>query len=415
MGTITIQGSKEDTAIFQGMIKAAESSSVFRNALYQISMNPSTDQPITVILKGGPHFNFVDTFTTNAVYVKDIEQLPISVKPGNDARTRAEVILHFLEERWYRAKYIDNNFLDAFQYALGPDNELRKQYGQSPIDVAATVSNRANPISILNTNIYVFDDGATWNVIRRDGRFKIIITPATKSQTPPSKGPFNIFWILGPLLSDAYVGVAFPPANVAEFSASNKNGPDSNPNDFTAIIDWGDGTTSVGQVVHYEEQGYVYPYDFVVMGSHAYAQAGDFPIHVQIVDAKWYSEQDAVVNDVGVSDWSSISWVQGPQVPESTAGVGFTDAVIAQFLASWDGQPDSEPGDFQPIITWGDGSTSTGEIEPAGGAGDPSNEYIVLASHTYQQAGAWPIQIQITDTTSYTQDDTTDTYANVQG
>ena len=66
------------------MIKAAESSSVFRNALYQISMNPSTDQPITVILKGGPHFNFVDTFTTNAVYVKDIEQLPISVKPGND-------------------------------------------------------------------------------------------------------------------------------------------------------------------------------------------------------------------------------------------------------------------------------------------------------------------------------------------
>ena len=209
--------------------------------------------------------------------------------------------------------------------------------------------------------------------------------------------------------------MAPPPANVAEFSASNKNGPDSNPNDFTAIIDWGDGTTSVGQVVRYEEQGYVYPYDFVVMGSHAYAQAGDLPIHVQIVDAKWYSEQDAVVNDVGVSDWSSISWVQGPQVPESTAGVGFTDAVIAQFLASWDGQPDSEPGDFQPIITWGDGSTSTGEIEPAGGEGDPSNEYIVLASHTYQQAGAWPIQIQITDTTSYTQDDTTDTYANVQG
>ena len=120
----------------------------------------------------------------------------------------------------------------------------------------------------------------------------------------PSGDSYYIIWVLGPLLSDydnIYAGVAFPPFNIAEFSASDQNGPVSNPGDFTAIILWGDGTTSQGQVVNYEEGGYVYPTEFVVLGSHVYAQPGEFNIQVQIVQASGYSENNAIVNNAIVT------------------------------------------------------------------------------------------------------------------
>ena len=253
-------------------------------------------------------------------------------------------------------------------------------------------------------------DKLKWN------RITPALSPPGTSQTPSSGDSYYITWILGPLLSDysdVYAGVAFRPSNIAEFSASDKNGLVSNPGDFTAIVLWGDGTRSQGQVVNYEEGGYVYPTEFVVLGSHAYAKAGDYDIQVQIVQASGYSENNAIVNSAIVDDWASINWLKAPAIPNSRIGVGFIDAVIGVFLGSWDDQPDFNPDDFQAQVAWGDGTFSNAEIEPADGVGDPPSEFMILASHTYQQAGDWQIQTQISDAASFTEGDTTTTSAYV--
>jgi hypothetical protein len=433
MPTLVISGSAHDKALFQQMINTAKNYSVFRTYYNQIEQAKGK---VVVDLKGGKHNNFVDQFKSNDVYVSDLQNSDVPVSsPGNnfssqpDLRTQAELILHFLEERYFEAQNPklkgDELFEQAFANALGPDNQLRAQLQQPAIDVKPTVDYRTTWIKWLHTNEIQFVDGATWNAYSNGYdkktntvKWKIITTPPTKSQSPPPSGSYYITWILGPLLSDnsdAYANVAFPASNVAEFAASDKNGPVTNPGDFTAIILWGDGTSSQGQVVNYQEGGYVYPTEFVVLGSHAYAEAGNYNIQVQIVQASGYSENNAIVNEAAVDDWSSVSWQAAPSIPKSKPEVGFSDAVIGVFLASLDGQPDPNLDDFQASIDWGDGSTSIGEIERDDGAGDPSNEYLVSASHTYQQAGNYSIQTQITGGGDFTQDDTDDSSADVIG
>ena len=235
--------------------------------------------------------------------------------------------------------HLENTKAADHAYALDQGNTYRSEFREPTIEVV-------NPPDTK----YTFDDKATESFKHVNGRWVPVLTPPKKSQNPPPGDSYYITWILGPLLSDnsdAYVDVAFPTSNIAEFSASDKNGPVTNPGDFTAIIVWGDGTTSQGQVVNYEEGGYVYPTEFVVMGSHAYTHAGDFDIQVQIVQASGYSENNAIVNNAIVDDWSSINWLKAPAIPNSRIGVGFTDAVVGVFLASWDDQPDPNPDDFQ--------------------------------------------------------------------
>ncbi|MHB8969784.1 MAG: NF038129 family PEP-CTERM protein [Pirellulaceae bacterium] len=56
--------------------------------------------------------------------------------------------------------------------------------------------------------------------------------------------------------------------------------PDASPGDFTATIDWGDGTTSNGNVRRRDVAGSV----FLVEGIHAYSTSGAFPVVVHVED-----------------------------------------------------------------------------------------------------------------------------------
>ena len=69
-------------------------------------------------------------------------------------------------------------------------------------------------------------------------------------------------------------GQAFATA-VAAFVYGNPGAP---AGDFTATINWGDGTTSTGTIA---ANGYG---GFNVVGKHAYAQAGTYTIHVGVKD-----------------------------------------------------------------------------------------------------------------------------------
>src|SRR5206468_569725 len=62
---------------------------------------------------------------------------------------------------------------------------------------------------------------------------------------------------------------------VATFADPNPNG---NTASYTALIEWGDGTTSTGTVILNQDQTYS------VRGDHTYTNAGTFTVKVYVAD-----------------------------------------------------------------------------------------------------------------------------------
>jgi hypothetical protein len=137
-------------------------------------------------------------------------------------------------------------------------------------------------------------------------------------------------------------GTALDNVQVATFRDLNIGADDT---DFTATIDWGDGTTSAGTVAAVEGQ----PGSFTVTGSHTYASAGVYTVVTTI-------------NDVGgASTVSTISvFVAGlTMIPfRSTFQEGW-DLALYQYIATYvppAGQAQTTNG-VTATIAWGDGQS----------------------------------------------------------
>jgi hypothetical protein len=86
----------------------------------------------------------------------------------------------------------------------------------------------------------------------------------------------------------------------------------------------------------------------------------------------------------------------GAYTLESYAGVGFQENEVGTMQAEVNGQADTNKGDFQAEIQWGDGGSSTGDFVYEGTTGAFAN-YIIKGSHVYQTAHtAIPIVIYVT-------------------
>ena len=132
-------------------------------------------------------------------------------------------------------------------------------------------------------------------------------------------------------------------ATVATFTDAN---PNAAVGDFTATINWGDGTTSTGTIT--EQNGV-----FSVAGTHTYAEEGKDPISVTITDvggSTATATSTATVADAALTATAlPISATEGAPITATVAT--FTDA-----------NPNAAVGDFTATINWGDGTTSTGTI-----------------------------------------------------
>jgi PKD repeat protein len=167
----------------------------------------------------------------------------------------------------------------------------------------------------------------------------------------------------------------------ASFSGAVASFTDANPGavagDFSAVIAWGDGTTSSGTVTANGSGG------FVVSGSHTYAEEGSYPVSVTISDAGGSSATatvSAAVADAALSGSSrSIT---------GTEGASFS-GVVASFT---DADPGAAAGNFSAVIAWGDGTTSAGTVAPDGHGG-----FTVSGSHAYADDGSYPVSVAITD------------------
>jgi YD repeat-containing protein len=162
-------------------------------------------------------------------------------------------------------------------------------------------------------------------------------------------------------------------ATVATFTDAN---PQATVADFTATINWGDGSSAAGTVA-------VNGSGFQVLGDHTYDNAGSFTITTTIVDDGG-STATATGNASGGPD--TISLTEGQD-----ESVSLTVAAPAP-----SGTTPSDGTTYQATIDWGDGSTSPGDVTPlTGGSGNLQLD--VTGDHVYTEEGSYTITATVDD------------------
>ncbi|HMB95383.1 MAG TPA: hypothetical protein VKK61_05025 [Tepidisphaeraceae bacterium] len=147
--------------------------------------------------------------------------------------------------------------------------------------------------------------------------------------------------------------------------------------DFTAKINWGDGTTSAGTVTAHGSR-------FDVTGSHAYAEEGTFNVTVTIKDAQNDSATAAAVADVDDAP------IQGSRLVFAASTTKTFKGNIATLLD--DDAAETDPATYTGTIDWGDGTTSAASfLETSAG------DFDVLGTHRYTHTGKFVVRIAIAD------------------
>jgi hypothetical protein len=178
-------------------------------------------------------------------------------------------------------------------------------------------------------------------------------------------GPYGIL-VLSEMTQGAnYVGP------VASFSDPNVT--KASPGDYKAIINWGDGSSSAGQIDS----------NLDVLGAHTYTRAGDYSLSVLVTGdgTQGQGTAEATVK-------SNLSNVFGGAGFTVAAGQTIANGQVAAFNTWAFGSQDQR--DYSAAINWGDGVTSPGQVVYGGSAG-----FGVQGSHTYTQPGTYTITTQI--------------------
>jgi hypothetical protein len=149
---------------------------------------------------------------------------------------------------------------------------------------------------------------------------------------------------------------------------------------FTASINWGDGTpldTTSGQVSTSGTTS-------TLTGSHTFAEEGSYTFTATITDSNGSSVVlTGTIDVVDASQTATAATVNG------TVGSSVSNVVVASFT---DANASASSTDFTAIIDWGDNSGTSVGIVTANG-----NGFIVQGSHTYLDAGSFPVTVQVDD------------------
>ncbi len=190
------------------------------------------------------------------------------------------------------------------------------------------------------------------------------------------------------------VGQSLTTTEGAPFSGTLSTVTDGNTfavaSDYTATIDWGDGTSSSPDIT----TGTVSAVGngvFTVSGTHTYKEFGTYTVTVNVTDfggSTTSSQSTATVADAALlPNGATLTSTAGQPIAPS----GSPDPVVGRFT---DGNPFGTLADFSSTVTvdWGDGSTSTGQVSALAGA-----VFAIAANHNYHRAGTYQIKIPITD------------------
>jgi RHS repeat-associated protein len=170
-------------------------------------------------------------------------------------------------------------------------------------------------------------------------------------------------------------GVAFT-QQVASFAAAR---PGTTTRDFTATVDWGDGSTSVGDVVS------TGPGSYAVAASHTYAEDGTYPVEVAVTGRG--APPVAAQGSAWVDD--------APLDAETTTATLTSGSTFGGALATFTEGRDDAAADFTATIEWTDegGTLPATVVTPT----TPVDPFQVVAPRAFARAGSYNYQVTVTD------------------
>ncbi|HEY2159609.1 MAG TPA: hypothetical protein VGH33_28555, partial [Isosphaeraceae bacterium] len=241
-----------------------------------------------------------------------------------------------------------------------------------------------------------------------EGNYTITVAVAESDAAPGGSGLFSTRAVIGdaPLTAQALTlnpieGASFT-GPVATFVDAD---PGTTPADFTATIDWGDGSpATTGSVVSAGAGG-----GFLVRGAHTYAEEGLYAfnpftngggVRVVIVDTDGGpstapGRASATVTSVAIVADAPLTAVVGPVIATAADGSAIVEGkpFTAQVGSFTDADPFGAVCDYSATINWGDGSpTSQGTV--ALGA---NGRFVVSGSHAYAEDGTFKVQAFVGD------------------
>jgi hypothetical protein len=177
-------------------------------------------------------------------------------------------------------------------------------------------------------------------------------------------------------LATATEGAVLPVSTtIATFTDTNANDASG---DFTASINWGDGTTTSGTVVGANGS-------FAVEGGHAYADEGQDNVVVTIT----HTADSVQISPSGTITVSDAALAATGTNLTGTEGAALNGVTVATFT---DANTSAPASDFTATITWGDGQQTTGTVVANG-----NGSFSVDGTHTYAEEGSDTIGVAIRD------------------
>jgi uncharacterized protein (TIGR03118 family) len=175
-------------------------------------------------------------------------------------------------------------------------------------------------------------------------------------------------------------------ATVADFFDTGGADPLTN---YSATIDWGDGTSATaGTIVNASSGGFLtgslaLPAAFAVTGSHTYTATGDYTLTITIADTD--GSQATVESHAHIARATLLA----KGVPVTSQSLTVNGAELADFIDTGGGDPLTN---FSATIDWGDGTSAS-----ASTIASSFDHFVVLGSHTYAAAGDYTLSVSITD------------------
>jgi hypothetical protein len=261
----------------------------------------------------------------------------------------------------------------------------------TPADTTSgVISGSGQDFTVTGNHTYAEENGATSivaTVTDTNGTTTAITTPVTVNDAPLNA--------LGGITNSGTEGTALSTISVASFSDTDAGEvPGETPNDFSATIDWGDGTAldSSTTIIAGDLPG-----QYVVQGSHTYAEEGTYVPTVVFEDtvggntATVSTGTDITVADALLSATAiNLTGAEGTAIPAGTALSTFTDADPGEVAHE-------TAGDYSATIDWGDGTTG----DPVTITGPTSGGVYTVKNanpHTYAEGlNSYNLAVVVTD------------------
>ncbi|HKC18219.1 MAG TPA: hypothetical protein VKE27_01175 [Candidatus Dormibacteraeota bacterium] len=160
--------------------------------------------------------------------------------------------------------------------------------------------------------------------------------------------------------------------------------PTATPGQYTASINWGDGSPPVNPTI----VSTATPGHFILEATHQYADAGDYFVGIGVRDV-----------DNFFTRASGNTTAHIAEAPISVYGI--TDALGNPYCDAVativDPNPARFAADYTANIDWGDGTSSAGTVVPNDFGGPGTQGFAIQGCHTYADLGPHPLTTTISD------------------